>query len=191
MIPGKVITTMTLIESRLSHHKIIQQFLITLHMKKTFINVYTPKDKRRIPVREALESKPKAVRPILKISWTIISLSNLIKLEKNRTLEIWNNPTNYRIFENTEQNLDVLETYQIHSNKKTSTLNFDLASLQVRTTKKKLNSNFEQAKNRSRISSSKYAKKIAKLKLKSTIERRDQDIIKQFLLMLTQYVTYH
>ena len=51
--------------------------------------------------------------------------------------------------------------------------------------------NFEPAKNRFRISSSKCAKEIAELKLQSAIERRGQDVIKQFLLMLTHHVIYH
>ena len=160
-------------------------------------NVYTPKDKRLIPIREALESQPKAVRPILeKISSTVISLSNLI-YEKHRTLEIWNNPTNNRIFENTEQNLDVLEEeFYVPNSLKLNNINLKLqygilTSENYKEKVEQIQRNFEQAKNRFRISSSKCAKEIAELKLRSAIERRGQDIIKQFLLMLTHYVTYH
>ena len=48
--------------------------------------------------------------------------------------------------------------------------------------------NFEKIKNKFRVHSSNCAKEIAELKHKNAIERQDQNIIKQFLLMITHYV---
>ena len=166
-------------------------------LEETVRNTFTPKDKRLIPVRDALESQPKAVRPILEqISSTVISLSNLI-YEKHRTLEVWNNETTNRIFNNIEQNLDILgEEFYVPNSLKCNNINLKLqfgivTSESYKEKVEQIQCNFDQAKNRFRISSSKCAKKIAELKLQSAIERRGQNVIKQFLLMLTHYVTYH
>ena len=143
-----------------------------------------PRDKPLIPVREALESQPIAVRPILeKISSTVISLSNLI-FEKHKTLEVWNNPRNNRIFENIEQEFDVLdeEFYVANSLKLNNfTLKLQHGILTGESYKEKVEQiqhYFERAKNKFRALSSKCAKEIAELKHQSAIERRGQNIIK-------------
>ena len=126
----------------------------------------------------------------------VISLSNLI-FEKHKTLEVWNNPRNNRIFENIEQEFDVLdeEFYVANSLKLNNfTLKLQHGILTGESYKEKVEQiqhYFERAKNKFRVLSSKCAKEIAELKHQSAIERRGQNIIKQFLLMLTHYVRYH
>ena len=165
--------------------------------EETDNRVFTPKDKRLISVREALESQPVAVRPILeKISSTVISLSNLI-FEKHKTLEVWNNPTNNRIFENLEQEFEVLdEEFYTPNSLKLNNINLKiqhgiLSSESYKERVELIKHNFEKIKNKFRVHSSKCAKEIAELKHKSAIERRGQNIIKQFLLMTTHFVRYH
>lgn len=169
---------------------------ITAH-EGTDFKTYFPNDKRLIPVGEALASQPKAVRPILeKISSTIISLSNLI-FEKNKTLEVWNNPTNNRIFENNELDLDTLdEEFYVPNSLKLNNVKLKVqhgisSNENYKEKFEQITKNFEKAKIRFKICSSKCAKEIAKLKYQSTIEKRGQVIIKQFLLTLTYYIRYY
>jgi hypothetical protein len=158
---------------------------------------YKPKDTRLLPVRAALASQPKAVRPILeKICSTVLSDTKVI-YDRARTVSLWDDQLVNRITSNIEVNLDNLDPdYYIPKSLKLNnvTLKIPQSLLQDENYKNTMNTiqnEFEQAKNHFRIVSSKCAKDIADLKLRHATSRRIHDIVKQFLLVVIYLVTHH
>ena len=160
-------------------------------------NPYSPKDKRLLPIKQALASQPKAVQPILEsICSTVLHDTNIV-LDKEKTLELWETTPDFTDLINNVNNIGSLDNnIYIPTNLRLNNTQLKLQGALYNCDDYKdqiesIKTEFEIAKTRFKLTGSKCAKNIAQLKLIHARTSRCKNIIKQFTITLIHYITYH